>query len=131
MGRIVRRDTNGNLLRVPSGRERLVAGAAIAAAVVSLLLLGFAVFVVVAAVRGSADDRGNALVEGLFAVAGAAALGAIAVGRWRGQGWSRSPSLVVGIILLPVAWGMIQGGLAALGVPLALAGVILVVAAFR
>jgi hypothetical protein len=47
-----------------------------------------------------------AVFTGLFAVG----LGVVARGLWKGLSWPRTATLVWLVILLPVAWGMVQAG---------------------
>jgi hypothetical protein len=69
----------------------------------SVLLAGYAVFVVVESLRGLAQDRIGALVLALVALALAAGLAAVAVGVLRGARWARSPALVWQILQAFVA----------------------------
>ncbi|MGK5742596.1 hypothetical protein [Micromonospora sp. URMC 103] len=65
----------------------------------------------------------SALLVTAFAVAGAAALWALGGALARCRAGARAPSIVLQLMLLPIGWYMIQGGLGWLGVPLMALGV--------
>ncbi|MGI5214575.1 hypothetical protein [Plantactinospora sp. CA-290183] len=73
----------------------------------------------------TADDGllGGVFVTG-FALAGAAALGALAVALDRRRAAARAPAMVLQLMLLPVGYYMIQGGLGWLGAPLMALGLL-------
>jgi len=68
----------------------------------------------------------DALVLTGFAILVAAALGWLAVALYRRQSWARSPAIVLQLLFLPTAYYMISGGLAWLGVPIAVLGVVVI-----
>ncbi len=79
------------------------------------MLLGFAVFYVYELARGGSADVARVVSSTLLiAVFGAALL---VLGRtWlTGADWPRTPTLVWNVLLLPVAWGLYQGGQGATG----------------
>lgn len=63
-------------------------------------------------------DLTSALWVTAFAVAGAAALWALGGALVRRRAGARAPAIVLQLMLLPVGWYMIQGGLGWLGLPL-------------
>ncbi len=63
-------------------------------------------------------DLASALLVTAFAVAGAAALWALGGVLARRRASGRAPAIVLQLMLLPVGWYMIQGGLGWLGLPL-------------
>ncbi|KAB1909906.1 hypothetical protein [Micromonospora sp. AMSO31t] len=63
-------------------------------------------------------DLTSALLVTAFAVAGAVALWALGAALARRRAGARAPAIVLQLMLLPVGWYMIQGGLGWLGVPL-------------
>ncbi|RKN17964.1 hypothetical protein D7147_18585 [Micromonospora musae] len=65
----------------------------------------------------------SALLVTGFAVAGAVALWALGAALNRRRAGARAPSIVLQLMLLPIGWYMIQGGLGWLGVPLMALGV--------
>ncbi len=94
------------------------------------LLVGLAVFYAVELAVATAADVTRALVSaGLTLLAGA---GLFQVGRGllRARRWARSPALVTNLILVPVAFGLLQGGRWYLGVPLIAAAATVVVLLF-
>jgi hypothetical protein len=67
-------------------------------------------------------DLTSALLVTAFAVGGAVALWALGGALVRRKAAARAPAIVLQLMLLPVGWYMIQGGLAWLGLPLMLLG---------
>ncbi|MEW2327374.1 hypothetical protein AB0880_06105 [Micromonospora chersina] len=63
-------------------------------------------------------DLTSALLVTAFAVAGAVALWALGGALGRRRSGARAPAIVLQLMLLPIGWYMIQGGLGWLGVPL-------------
>ncbi|MFJ8581628.1 hypothetical protein [Micromonospora sp. NPDC093277] len=63
-------------------------------------------------------DLTSALWVTGFAVAGAAALWALGGALVRRRAGARAPAIVLQLMLLPLGWYMIQGGLGWLGLPL-------------
>ncbi|MDG4804907.1 hypothetical protein [Micromonospora sp. WMMD980] len=71
-------------------------------------------------------DLTSALLVTVFAVAGAVALWALGGALSRRRAGARAPAIVLQLMLLPVGWYMIQGGMAWLGVPLMALGLVVV-----
>jgi hypothetical protein len=67
-------------------------------------------------------DLATALLVTAFAIAGALALWALGVALGRRRAGARAPAIVLELMLLPIGWFMIQGGLGWLGLPLILLG---------
>ncbi|MEV0000727.1 hypothetical protein AB0H28_00365 [Micromonospora sp. NPDC050980] len=63
-------------------------------------------------------DLTSALLVTAFAVAGAVALWALGGALSRRRAGARAPAIVLQLMLLPIGWYMIQGGMAWLGLPL-------------
>ncbi|MEU7528630.1 hypothetical protein AB0A74_23060 [Saccharothrix sp. NPDC042600] len=83
---------------------RQVRGAGVLTALQGLAAVVFAVALVVRAF--GAEDTGNVLGEAAyFAVLGVAVL-AVGIGLVLGRHWARTPSIVVQLLLLGVAWYM-------------------------
>jgi hypothetical protein len=84
-------------------------------------------------VLGEPDNRVGAILIGVLAAMGGAGLALCAWGLRRRRRWSRSPALVWQLLMIPVGWYQMQGGLRWLGVPLvavsALAAILLVLPA--
>jgi uncharacterized membrane protein (DUF2068 family) len=94
------------------------------------LLVGIAVFYVVELAVATATDATRALVSaGLSLLAGIGLL-LVARGLWQCRRWARSPALVTNLILLPVGFGLLQGGRWYAGVPLLVAAATVVVLLF-
>ncbi|MEH0843864.1 hypothetical protein V6U81_15875 [Micromonospora sp. CPCC 205711] len=95
---------------------RLLRGEAVALA----LLAAWLVWADLTAAR---TDLVSALFVTGFAVAGAVALWALGGALARRRSGARAPAIVLQLMLLPVGWYMVQGGMGWLGVPLMLLGV--------
>ncbi|MGC5021561.1 hypothetical protein [Micromonospora sp. DT47] len=95
---------------------RLLRGEAVALA----LLAGWLIWADLTAAR---TDLVSALFVTGFAVAGAVALWALGGALARRRAGARAPAMVLQLMLLPVGWFMIQGGMGWLGVPLMVLGV--------
>jgi hypothetical protein len=67
--------------------------------------------------------RDAVIVTG-FAALVAVLLGVLALALIRRRGWARGPAVVMELMLLPIGWFMISGGLAWLGVPVFLLGLL-------
>ncbi|MEU1840039.1 hypothetical protein [Micromonospora chersina] len=63
-------------------------------------------------------DLTSALLVTAFAVGGAVALWALGGALARRRSGARAPAIVLQLMLLPIGWYMIQGGMGWLGVPL-------------
>ncbi|NES28724.1 hypothetical protein GCE86_20805 [Micromonospora terminaliae] len=64
----------------------------------------------------------SALLVTAFAIGGAAALWALGAALGRRRSGARAPAIVLQLMLLPIGYYMIQGGLGWLGVPLMVLG---------
>ncbi|MFC0031353.1 hypothetical protein ACFFMM_17695 [Micromonospora chaiyaphumensis] len=64
----------------------------------------------------------SALLVTAFAIGGAAVLWALGAALGRRRSGARAPAIVLQLMLLPIGWYMIQGGLGWLGVPLMVLG---------
>ncbi|GHJ05716.1 hypothetical protein TPA0907_00830 [Micromonospora humidisoli] len=95
---------------------RLLRGEAVALA----LLAGWLVW---ADLTATTTDLVSALFVTGFAIAGAVALWALGGALARRRAGARAPAMVLELMLLPVGWFMISGGLGWLGVPLMALGV--------
>ena len=111
-------------------RPRLVAGAVCAAQ--GLFLLGFCVFSLYELAQGGSDDATRVVMEVVLVAVFAAGLLALARYWVRGANWPNTPTIVWNLLLLPVAWGLVQGdrGLIALAVAaVAITGIVSAIAA--
>ena len=81
----------------------------------ALAALGWAVFEVVRAGSGRTSTAGVAVALGGLLVVFAAALTLMALGWRRGAGWQKTPTVVWNVLLLPVAWSLVQAGSTLLG----------------
>ncbi|WFE57830.1 hypothetical protein [Micromonospora sp. WMMD712] len=77
-----------------------------------------AVWLVWADLTATTTDLPSALLVTAFTLGGAAALWALGGALGRRRAGARAPAIVLQLMLLPVGWYMIQGGLGWLGVPL-------------
>lgn len=107
-------DADARPAQAPGGRStRLLAFAT--CSLQALAVLGWAVFEVVRAGSGRTSTVGVAVALGGLLVVFAAALVLMALGWRRGAGWQKTPTVVWNILLLPVAWSLVQGGSTLLG----------------
>ncbi|PZG09640.1 hypothetical protein C1I95_28805 [Micromonospora craterilacus] len=90
---------------------RLLRGQAVAVGLV-------AAWLVVADLTATTTDLTSALLVTAFAIGAAVALWALGSALLRRRAGARAPSIVLQLMLLPIGWFMIQGGLGWLGVPL-------------
>ena len=93
-------------------------------------LAAIAAFYLVELVVATPDDRGRALVTALLTLAAATGLGLVVRGLALRRRWARSPVLVANLLVLPVAWGLVQGGRWYVGAPLALWALVVLVLLF-
>jgi hypothetical protein len=108
-----------------------VRGAGLVVSVQGLAGVGFAIAVLVRALGGVSTPGSNLFGEaGYFAVLGGGVL-ACGVGLLLGKTWARTPSVVVEIILLGVAWYAIgPSSRPELGLPVAALAVLVIVLLF-
>lgn len=83
-----------------------------------------AIFLIYQDLTATATDLVSALMVTGFAIAAAVALWALAVALGRGKPGARAPAIVLQLMLLPIGYYMIQGGLTWLGGPLIALGVL-------
>ncbi|BCJ60450.1 hypothetical protein Jiend_38720 [Micromonospora endophytica] len=89
------------------------------AVVVGLIAAGL----LVANFTATRTDLLSAVLITLFAAGAAAALWALGGALLRHRAGARAPAIVLQLMLLPIGWFMIQGGLGWLGVPLIALGI--------
>ena len=98
-----------------------------AAAVVVLIILvaaqglglvGLAVFFAVELWVATESSALRAVMAALLTLFGGVGLLLVARGLARARRWARAPALVTQLLVLPVAWGLIQGDRGYVGVPL-------------
>ncbi|MBQ1025562.1 hypothetical protein [Micromonospora sp. C95] len=82
-----------------------------------------AAWLIFADLTAAATDLTSALLVTAFAIGAAAALWALGGALLRRRAGARAPAIVLQLMLLPIGWFMIQGGLGWLGVPLIAVGV--------
>jgi hypothetical protein len=97
--------------------------AAVVCAGQALFLLGFCAFSLYELGRGGSDDATRVVMEVVLVALFAVGLLALARSWAGGASWPNTPTIVWNALLLPVAWGLVQGGRGL--VALALAGVAL------
>ncbi|WP_089003221.1 hypothetical protein [Micromonospora echinofusca] len=90
---------------------RLLRAEAVAVGLVAAWLLW-------ADLTATTTDLTSALLVTAFAIGAAAALWALGGALTRRRAGARSPAIVLQLMLLPIGWFMIQGGMGWLGVPL-------------
>ncbi|GIJ23235.1 hypothetical protein [Micromonospora lutea] len=95
---------------------RLLRGQAVAVGLV-------AAWLIVADLTATTTDLASALLVTAFAIGAAVALWALGGALLRRRSGARAPAIVLQLMLLPIGWFMIQGGLGWLGVPLLALGV--------
>ncbi|MFK3983168.1 hypothetical protein ACI2K4_22670 [Micromonospora sp. NPDC050397] len=91
---------------------------------IALALL--AAYLIYADLTATASDLVNALFVTAFTVGGAVALWLLGGALGRRRAGARAPAIVLQLMLLPVGYYMIQGGLAWLGIPLMALGVLVI-----
>ncbi|MFI7548196.1 hypothetical protein ACIBQ2_00450 [Micromonospora sediminimaris] len=95
---------------------RLLRGEAVAVGLV-------AAWLIFADLTATTTHLTSALLVTAFAVGAAVALWALGGALLRRRAGARAPAIVLQLMLLPIGWFMIQGGLGWLGVPLIALGV--------
>lgn len=121
MGGTVPRATTGIVARVTIDSDpipvtlrwavRLLRAEAVAVGLVAAWLLW-------ADLTATTTDLTSALLVTAFAIGAAAALWALGGALTRRRAGARAPAIVLQLMLLPIGWFMIQGGMGWLGVPL-------------
>lgn len=108
---------------------RLVAGGV--CLLQSLTLGALTVFYVWELAVGASADPARAVMSALLIAVGAVALALLARGWWRGLRWVSTPTIVWNLLLLPVAWTVLQSGRTVLGVLIGGAALLALVTAAR
>ncbi|WP_121162058.1 hypothetical protein [Micromonospora pisi] len=85
-----------------------------------------AAYLIYADLTSTASDLVNALFVTAFTAGGALVLWLLGAALGRLRSGARAPAIVLQLMLLPVGYYMIQGGLAWLGIPLMALGVLVV-----
>ena len=112
----------------PAGRTLVWCATLVALEAVGLVAA--AVFYLVELVVADTGDPVRALVTVALALAAGAGLALVARGLLHRRRWARAPALVTNLILLPVGYGLVQGGRWYVGLPLLLLGVAVLVLLF-
>jgi len=102
-------------------RARVVASAV--SALQGLFLLGFCVFSLVELASSGSDNPGRVVTEVLLVAVFAVGLLALARFWVAGADWPKTPTIVWNLLLLPVAWGLVQGDRALIALVVAAVGV--------
>jgi hypothetical protein len=84
----------------------------------SLVMIGLGVLLFVRGFGGDTDDLWRAELGAVMAFASGAASCLLARGLVSRRPWARSPTVLVQLLCLPVAVGLLQGGMYGYGVPL-------------
>jgi hypothetical protein len=100
---------------------RWAIGLLFAEAVVVALIV---VFLIYEDVTGTVVSWRDAVIVTGFAAMMAALLGLCGLALARRRAWARGPAVVLELMLLPVGWFMVAGGLVWLGVPVFLLGLV-------
>ncbi|WP_270886526.1 hypothetical protein [Pedococcus sp. 5OH_020] len=111
------------------GRFRAVA--ALVCAVEAVVLLAFCAFYLWELARGEGDDPSRTVMSAVLIALTAVALGLLGRAWWRGASWPNAPTVVWNLLLLPVAWSLVQGDRAVVGALVALVALLGIVAAVR
>ncbi|GLW62393.1 hypothetical protein Arub01_06370 [Actinomadura rubrobrunea] len=106
-----------------SKRPITVHGAAALVAAEGAVATGFGLFTGYETVIGAAVDPATAIAVTVLALGAGAGMFGCARGLLRGAAWSRSPSVLVQLFALPVAWSLWQSEQYWLAVPLGLLAV--------
>jgi len=102
---------------MPVGPLRvLVAVLLVEATALVVLGVGYAVL----SVTGSPENLLGAELAAAFAVVAGGVTGLLARAVSAGRSWARTPAVLINLLALPVAVGLLQGGVWAVGVPLLL-----------
>lgn len=113
----------------PSRDLRSHQASAVLAALEGIVLLGFAGFFGYEIASGATDDATRGLTSGALILVFALFLLAMARGWVRLADWPRTPTLLWNILLLPVAWSLLQSGRSLVAVGVAAVAVLSVAAA--
>jgi hypothetical protein len=113
--------------RPPSDPLRRVAG--VLCALHAAALLGVVVFYVWELGQGASDDATRVVMSAVLIAVFAVLLALVARGWLRGQDWPKTATVVWNVLLLPVAWSLVQADRVLVGVVLGVVAVAGVVAA--
>jgi hypothetical protein len=94
----------------PAAQPRAVAVAAVVAVAQAVGMLGYAVLVVVQALRGDASSAGDATFLVVLVLAWGVALVVVARGLRDRHRWARAPLLLSELLLVAVGVPLVQGG---------------------
>jgi hypothetical protein len=84
----------------------------------ALVLLGLGGLLVARGFGADIENQGRAELGGIMALVAGLFVALLARGLLTQRHASRSPTVVVQLLCLPVAWGLLQGGMYGYGVPL-------------
>ena len=104
--------------------------AALVCALEALILLAFAVYFGWELVQGKSHDTTPVAMSALILVV-AAGIAVLARSWLRGADWPNTPTVVWNVLLLPVAWSLLQAGRGLVGVAVGVVALVGVVAAVR
>lgn len=90
----------------------------------ALVVAAIAGYLVVEDVTASPTDPAGAIAVTAYFAALAALLGVLCRALWRRRAWARGPAFFLQLMLLPIGYYMMAGGLAWLGVPVILLGLL-------
>jgi hypothetical protein len=90
----------------------------------TVALAGLTGYLIYADLVSDATTFQGAIGLTLFTALMAGMLGLLTWSLFRGRGWARGPSVVLQLLLVPIGYYMITGGLPALGVPVIAVGLI-------
>jgi hypothetical protein len=107
---------------------RLVAGLVCLGQAVALL--GFCAFYLWELTQGGSEDPTRVIMSVVLIAVFAAALGLLGRAWLSGANWPNTPTVVWNTLLLPVAWGLVQGDRGLLGALVAAVALVSIVAAF-
>jgi hypothetical protein len=93
------------------------------AAQATVLTAGF-LFLLYEDFTGAASSAGSAAAVTLFVVVLAGLFGVFAFYLRQRRMWPRGPSIVLELLLVPIGYSMVGGGLAIVGIPLMLVGLV-------
>ena len=114
---------------VPPAPDRMRWVAGVVCLLQALALLGFCLFYLWELTQGASDDPTRVVMSVVLIAVFGVALGWLGRAWLRGVNWANTPTVVWNLLLLPVAWGLVQGGRAPLGVLVGVVAVIAIVAA--
>jgi hypothetical protein len=104
----------------PAARPTALVALVALVAAQGLGLAGLAVFFLVELAVATPLSAPRAIMAALLTLLGGLGLLAVARGLLRRRRWARAPALVTQLLVLPVGWGLIQGGRWYVGAPLIL-----------